>query len=108
MEKDIAATERITERFRSPAHYEIWGDHAELLYDETESLKNSRALTLESDMSATMDEYYAEVDAINEYVFLVGVSKVPYRWADTRSYVKMVAAVAEVPTLLAQIETPRM
>ena len=63
LEKDIAATERITERFRSPAHYGISGDHAELLYDETESLKKSRALTLESDnfrdKSATMDEYYA-------------------------------------------------
>ena len=58
MEKDIAATERITERFRSPAHYGISGDHAELLYDETESLKNSRALSLESDKSATMDEYF--------------------------------------------------
>ena len=58
MEKDIAATERITERFRSPAHWDIYGDHAELLYDETESLKNSRALSLESDKSATMDEYF--------------------------------------------------
>ena len=58
LEKDIAATERITERFRSPAHWDIYGDHAELLYDETESLKNSRALSLESDKSATMDEYF--------------------------------------------------
>ena len=75
MERDLAATQRITERFRSPAHYGIFGDHAELLYDETESFKKSRALSLESDTPATMDEYYAEVDAINEYVFLVVCQK---------------------------------
>ena len=75
LERDIAATRRITERFRSPAHWDIYGDHAELLYDETESLKNSRALALESDTSATMDEYYAEVDAMNEYAFLVVCQK---------------------------------
>ena len=68
-----AVTRRITERFRPPTHYGLSGDHSELLF--TESSKISRALTLESDKSATMDDYYAEVDAMNEYVFLVVCQK---------------------------------
>ena len=68
-----AVTRRITERFRPPTHYGVSGDHSTLLF--TESSKISRALTLESDKSATMDDYYAEVDAMNEYVFLVVCQK---------------------------------
>ena len=68
-----ATTRRITERFRPPTHYGLIGDHSDLLF--TESAKISRALTLESDKSATMDDYYAEVDAMNEYVFLVVCQK---------------------------------
>ena len=53
-----AATLRITERVRPPTSYGLSGDHIDLLF--TETAKMSRALTLESDKSATMDEYYAD------------------------------------------------
>ena len=54
----LDAATRITERVRPPTSYGLKSAHIDLLF--TSSAKMSRALTLESDKSATMDDYYAE------------------------------------------------